>query len=522
MSLFRNASIGLKISLAPGFTVLCMLLLAGVAWLGSSAMMQSLATVSHVNLPRLVQAQALDSGLRDIQRQLMQTLSWEAIGQKQERIDALDKQIRDALTVYDKNLKAALASPGLSADEIKSLEALSKQYTVYQKTALETLDIKSAGVGTAASFVFTLDAAYADGSKALAAFSKAQQEQILQAAADAEQQAATQQLIMGCSTLVAVLAAAAIAWFVQLQISRPLSQAATIARTVADGDLTSRVDVSSSDATGQVLAAMGDMQANLVRLISQVRKTADSIATASSEIASGSADLSQRTEQQAAALEETSASMQDMTQTVQHNADSAQQANQLAHSAAQVADRGGEVVSRVVETMNDISGSSHKIAAIIGVIDGIAFQTNILALNAAVEAARAGEQGRGFAVVASEVRSLAQRSAEAAKEIKQLIDDSVSKVENGATLVSEAGETMTEIMTQVRRVTGLIGEINASSSQQSSGISQVNQVIGTLDNGTQQNAALVEQSAAAAESLKQQAAELMKLVSVFHIAQQHT
>ncbi len=288
------------------------------------------------------------------------------------------------------------------------------------------------------------------------------------------------------------------------------------ATQVADGDLRP-IDGADRAPQGSVMASMARMQGNLVQLIGRVRVSADSIATASSQIATGNQDLSGRTEQQASALEQTSAQMHQMTDTVRSSATSARQATQLAQQATQVAAQGGDMVTRVVDTMGEITDSSRKIADIIGVIDGIAFQTNILALNAAVEAARAGEQGRGFAVVASEVRNLASRSAEAAREIKSLIGTSVDRVEAGSKLVSEAGDTMQDIVMQVRKVSDLIAEIDMATSEQTSGIEQVNQAVSSLDQGTQQNAALVEESAAAAESLRQQAEEMTRLVATFQL-----
>ena len=300
-------------------------------------------------------------------------------------------------------------------------------------------------------------------------------------------------------------------------IVKPLGEAVKVAETVAAGDLTSRIDTGAKDETGQLMRALKEMNDSLVKIVGEVRHGTDTIATASSQIASGNQDLSSRTEQQASSLEETAASMEELTSTVKQNADNARQANQLAASASEVAVKGGSVVSQVVDTMGSINASSRKIVDIIGVIDGIAFQTNILALNAAVEAARAGEQGRGFAVVASEVRSLAQRSAAAAKEIKTLIGDSVEKVEEGSKQVAEAGRTMDEIVESVKRVTDIMGEITAASQEQTSGIEQINQAITQMDQVTQQNAALVEEAAAAAGSLQEQAGGLVKAVSVFRL-----
>jgi methyl-accepting chemotaxis protein len=319
------------------------------------------------------------------------------------------------------------------------------------------------------------------------------------------------------SAAVAIALCIFLAWTITRSITRPLARAVRLARSVAAGDLTSHVEIDRSDETGQLLEALEDMNAKLQNIVSQVRIGTDSIAVGSGEIAKGNLDLSARTEQQAGSLEETASSMEELTSTVKQNADNARQANVLAASASEVAVKGGAVVSQVVLTMDDINTSARKIVDIIGVIDGIAFQTNILALNAAVEAARAGEQGRGFAVVATEVRNLAQRSASAAKEIKVLIDDSVSKVDIGSRLVDEAGSTMEEIVSSVRRVTDIMGEISSASVEQEAGIGQINQAITEMDNVTQQNAALVEQSAAAAGALQEQADGLAQLVSTFKL-----
>ncbi|MES2070013.1 MAG: methyl-accepting chemotaxis protein [Pseudomonadota bacterium] len=308
-------------------------------------------------------------------------------------------------------------------------------------------------------------------------------------------------------------------WLIR-SISVPLDYAVSIAQTVAGGDLTQKIQVDSTNETGKLLQSLKEMNDSLISTVAEVRVSTDTIATASSQIASGNLDLSQRTEEQASSLEETASSMEELTSTVRQNADNARQANQLVVSASDYATKGGRVVEQVVDTMGSIKESSRKIVDIIGVIDGIAFQTNILALNAAVEAARAGEQGRGFAVVASEVRNLAQRAAGAAKEIKELINDSVEKVDAGSKLVDEAGVSMNEIVTSVRQVADIMSEISAASTEQSTGIEQVNTAITQMDQVTQQNAALVEEAAAAAASMQEQAARLAQVVSVFKLAQQ--
>ena len=336
------------------------------------------------------------------------------------------------------------------------------------------------------------------------------------AQADAAGKRAT--LISLALMLVVCTASLAGAVFFSNAITRPIGRAVGVARAVAAGDLSQQFDARGKDEVAMLLNAMKDMQASLVKVVGEVRVNAESVATASAQIAQGNADLSQRTEEQASALQQTAATMEELGTTVKQNADNAQQANQLAQAASGVAVKGGEVVGQVVETMKGISESSRRIADIIGTIDGIAFQTNILALNAAVEAARAGEQGRGFAVVASEVRGLAQRSAEAAKEIKSLIGASVDRVAQGTALVDRAGQTMSEVVNSIRRVSDIVAEISSASVEQSTGVGQVGEAVGQMDQVTQQNAALVEEGAAAAESLKTQAGALVQVVSVFKLA----
>ena len=344
-----------------------------------------------------------------------------------------------------------------------------------------------------------------------------QSERIDMLSLEVGQQFQSARLLMLIFGSIALVGGIGVAYRITKSITDPLEKAVEVAQRVASGDLGANIKVHSGDETGLLMIALKDMNDKLMNIVGKVRNGTGTIATASSEIANGNHDLSARTEQQAGALEETAAAMEQLTSTVKQNAENARQANQLALSASDVAVKGGTVVGQVIDTMNSINDSSKKIVDIISVIDGIAFQTNILALNAAVEAARAGEQGRGFAVVASEVRSLAQRSAGAAKEIKELITDSVEKVDSGSKLVEDAGTTMDEVVASVRRVTDIVAEISAASAEQSTGIEEVNRAITLMDENTQQNAALVEQAAAAASSLQDQAGDLAQIVQAFKL-----
>jgi methyl-accepting chemotaxis protein len=417
-------------------------------------------------------------------------------------------------------LKPMLRSP----KGLELLEATVPKRAAYAESRgklvklLEEGKVDEAGAFLLADFQ-TPQKDYFDGVQALTRY---QEEMMTKDGQSMEDDGAFAKTMTESLTLLAALIAAAIAFFTTRSITAPIAEAVEFATKVAGGDLTSKVVVKTHDETGQLLTALIHMQENLVRTVSSVLQGSEGVATASAEIAQGNNDLSARTEQQASALEETAASMEQLSSTVQQNADTARKANQLAMNASSVAVKGGEVVGQVVQTMKGINDSSRKISDIISVIDGIAFQTNILALNAAVEAARAGDQGRGFAVVASEVRSLAGRSAEAAKEIKSLIGASVERVEQGTTLVDQAGVTMTDLVDSIKRVTDLMSEISAASSEQAAGVSQVGEAVTQMDQVTQQNAALVEEMAAAASSLKSQAGELVQTVAIFKLgAGQH-
>jgi methyl-accepting chemotaxis protein len=417
------------------------------------------------------------------------------------------------------NISKDIQKLGLKPEEQKLFEAVNKNRDAYTSARDKLMAAKRAGNPDEATRIFDTDFAqisprYIASLQAFLDYQRKEIDKTAEAIEESSNKSTTLLLWLGGITL---LLGALFARTLTRSITKPLSEAVDMAESVAGGDLTRHIEVTRTDETGQLLMALKHMNDSLVQIVGDVRTGTQTIATASSEIASGNLDLSSRTEEQASSLEQTAASMEELTSTVKQNADNARQANQLAISASEVAVKGGMVVSEVVDTMGSINSSAKKIVDIIGVIDSIAFQTNILALNAAVEAARAGEQGRGFAVVASEVRSLAQRSAAAAKEIKALIDDSVHKVDAGAKLVDQAGVTMHEIVESVKRVTDIMGEITAASQEQTSGIEQVNKAITQMDHVTQQNAALVEEAAAASEAMQQQAANLAQAISVFKL-----
>jgi methyl-accepting chemotaxis protein len=437
----------------------------------------------------------------------------------------------DDLAAINAKMKANSAAIGRIQQELDKLVVLAagramlaeiaERRKVYVAARDEVFALKDRGTADqvevlrlAADKLTPLVLAYDD---AVARLSERQKRMFDEAKAKVADSAASGRLLLAGFGLLALVLGAALAWWLSRSITVPLRNAVALANAVAKGDLSTRVEVRSSDEAGELMAALNTMNDNLNGLVTQVRSGADSIATAAGEVAAGNLDLSSRTEQQAGSLEESASALEQLTGTVRNNADNARQGSQLAASASSIAMRGGVVVEQVVATMGEIDDSARKIVDIISVIDGIAFQTNILALNAAVEAARAGEQGRGFAVVAGEVRTLAQRSATAAREIKGLIDASVQKVGNGTRLVGEAGATMKEVVTSVQRVTDIMTEISAASREQSIGIEQVNGAITQMDQVTQQNAALVEEAAAATESMQEQAHSLAEAVSVFKL-----
>jgi methyl-accepting chemotaxis protein len=439
--------------------------------------------------------------------------------------DAKTKTIRSELatqlTGVARVVEALGADSNADDSDRTAITELKKQLATYGKQADSAIDLATVDSNTGVAAMMAAESTFVGLKKITAAMDAHSGERAQAAVEAAAQSSRNTTWLMALVALGAAGLAIWLSWMMQKKIVLELARAASIAKEVAAGNLV--VDASSDrqDEVGDLMRALAEMEKSLVSVVTSVRRGSEGVSTASSEIAQGNHDLSSRTESQASALEQTAASMEQLSSAVKQNAESAMQANQLAMSASTVAVQGGEVVAQVVETMKGINDSSRKISDIISVIDGIAFQTNILALNAAVEAARAGEQGRGFAVVASEVRSLAGRSAEAAKEIKTLINASVERVEQGTRLVDQAGTTMTEVVSSIRRVTDLMGEISAASNEQSLGVAQVGEAVTHMDQSTQQNAALVEEMAAAASSLKSQAQELVQVVEVFKLGDGH-
>ena len=510
----KNLNIGQRLSLGFGTILVILVAVLGAGLYNMSTMNSLIEQVVEGNNVRLDSA----SDMRDAQRRISLGTRDLILTTEPAAIEAVDKTISAAWKDYESAV-ALLTQMVIRAETKVALERIVSAHAAAAPLIEKTRELARANSNEESHTLLTSKVF-----PAVTAWQDAIDEMIhIQESRNKEDQAAGQQqyaqarLWLSALGVAALLLASVIGWTISRSITRPMARAVEVARTVAAGDLTSTIDVTSTDETGQLLAALKEMNDSLRNIVGQVRNGSDTITTASSEIAMGNLDLSARTEQQASSLEETASSMEELTSTVRQNSENAQQANQMAVTASDVAKRGGAVIADVVTTMGAIKDSADKIVDIIGVIDGIAFQTNILALNAAVEAARAGEQGRGFAVVASEVRTLAQRSANAAKEIKALIDTSVANVGEGSRQVAQAGSTMDEIVTSVLRVTDIMGEITMASREQEMGIGQINQAVSEMDTVTQQNAALVEEAAAAAQSLQEQSVRLADVVSVFRL-----
>ncbi|WIV96907.1 methyl-accepting chemotaxis protein [Kinneretia aquatilis] len=439
-----------------------------------------------------------------------------ALEQQAARISEAEAGLKEHAATFEKNL-ALLDQATLSEEARQALRTVRPLVARYVQAAREMVQAAHNDAAAAQKAGPALQVAFTQLEDQMAEMSDAIEKTNERLNEQAEQGVKMTRYLMAAAWLASALAMLLASLWLARQMTRPMNQAVRVAQALASGELGNRIEPAGNEETQQLLRALAEMQGSFADIVREVKRNADEVASASTEIAHGNQDLSDRTEQQANALQRTTSTMSELDANVRNNADNAEQARQLAEQASKVALNGGDMMGRVISTMGGINDSSRRIADIIGVIDGIAFQTNILALNAAVEAARAGEQGRGFAVVAGEVRGLAQRSAAAAREIKDLIDTSVGQVGQGTELVNQAGQTMDEIVSAIRRVTEVVAEISRASGEQSAGVREVGQSVAHMDQATQQNAALVEQSAAAADSLSQQAQQLVKAVAAFRL-----
>jgi methyl-accepting chemotaxis protein len=513
---FANMKIGVRLGL--GFAAVLALLVVMLG-MGLGAMSRIGDRTHDIVSDKNVKMAAANT-MTDQVRNISLALTNAVIVPTNEQMEAELAKITEARKKYGaaKELLAKLATTDKEKELMATVDAALKSGAARNNRLIE---LRKSGEAEEAKKLLTTEAGAAQNNAlvTLDALIAHEKQQVEDAGKDVDAVYSSSQTMLITLGSLAVLVGVAVAWFITRTITAPINEAVQVAETVASGDLSSRIETSRGDETGRLLKALKAMNDELLNVVCQVRGGTDAITTASAEIAAGNLDLSSRTEEQASSLEETASSMEELTSTVKQNADNARQANTLAASASEVATKGGDIVNQVVSTMGTINDSSRKIVDIISVIDGIAFQTNILALNAAVEAARAGEQGRGFAVVATEVRNLAQRSAAAAKEIKELISASVANVEEGSRLVNDAGQTMGDIVSSIQRVTDIMGEITSASQEQTMGIEQINMAIAQMDEVTQQNAALVEEAAAASQSMQEQASNLASVVGFFKTGQ---
>ncbi len=514
MQFFKNLNIGKRLSLSLGLIGALLLLIAVISVTMLGRINSGTTIIVDNNLPQLEYANQLINRVNNIAISLRNMMLTDNVSDREAQVKIIESNRASALA--DITALERLSVLPQDKEQLRKVADANAKYTQGQVDLLQLI-LHGTPEESRAYLSDRLRPVLGQLKTQIDDRIKAQTAAVKQAGSDANRTYDSARNLMIVLSLAALALAALLGFVLTTSITGPVSRALAVANTVAAGDLTSDIVADTRDELGQLLQALKGMNDRLAETVHTVRGGTDNIAMAASEVAAGSMDLSSRTEQQASSLEETASSMEELTSTVKQNADNARTAHALAQSASAIAQRGGEMITRVVTTMEQINTSSSKIGDIIGVIDGIAFQTNILALNAAVEAARAGEQGRGFAVVATEVRNLAQRSAAAAREIKSLIDDSSRTVELGSELVGQAGDTMSELVGSVRRVTDIVAEITAASVEQHAGIEQVNQAITEMDDVTQQNAALVEQSAAAAAAMQSQSQTLAQVVSVFKL-----
>jgi methyl-accepting chemotaxis protein len=517
LKLIQDLPIAAKIAIAPLAAVLCLLAVAAQGLLASQSLLGSLHEMEDRTLASLSEVAGLERRVSGLYGDANRSFSWTGAEFPAERIEALDKQLTQEFGLVAEQIKQQRRSALWDEAAQSHLAALDKNFAAFSRAALDALDMKSSGLSTTASFIDSMQTAYGGVTKDLSALAEAQRVAARRRLEASTATAARNRWGMLAGAALAVALAAGAGWWCARLIVGPLRRARRIAAALAEGDLSEREAVAQRDETGQLVQALAEVSAQLGRLVAEVRDSAGEVRTASSEIAQGNADLSGRTEQRSARLQQAASAVEQLTHSVQHNAKSASDADRLAQEASQVAREGGAAVAEVVRTMEALQLQARRISEITGVIDGIAFQTNILALNAAVEAARAGEQGRGFAVVAGEVRSLAQRAGEAAKEIRVLIGRSVEHTEAGSARVETAGATMQRIEQAIGRATTVMAEIATASREQATGVQDISTSLGELDRSAQQDAALVEQAAAAAESLRGQSERLNSLLTGFRL-----
>lgn len=513
----KNTSTNFKVALAPIISIIFLVFIGAAGMWANSKLTASVHSINAERIPVIKKVSELRLELETLDKSINQSFAWEGAGFKADKITELDKKISVALKEYEEKIKLFKDNGSLSAAEAEQVLKIEQTYARYHKLALDALDIKSGMISNAVSFMGTLSDEYAALDNSFGALIVFEQRLGDQVASDSEQLAQKNDIFLISCTIAAVIIAGGVTVLGIYYIVSPLRAASALAATMARGDFTERAVDPSTDATGQVLTAMSEIADQLSEIVGNIQISADTVGNASNEIADGNHELSSRTQNTALLLENANQSLDELAQGLARSTQSASAASQQAAAAAQVAVNGGEAVQDVVRTMNLISEQAKKISEIISVIDSIAFQTNILALNAAVEAARAGDQGRGFAVVASEVRILAKRSAEAAKEIRTLISNTVERVESGSVRAAVAGQTMGQVVGSIQAVNTTVQDIYTSITAQSSKIRTVHSTISQVDADTQQNTAMVEEAAASAESLRHQAVNLAAAISKFKV-----
>ncbi|MCR5881736.1 methyl-accepting chemotaxis protein [Rhizobacter sp. J219] len=518
MKLLRNASIGVKVAVAPVFAILCVIVVAAVGLWGSLNGSRALSEIHKARMPGLAAAGELERRISALNAKLNRSLVWEGAGVKAATIATLDKEIAADFEGLGKFIADQQASAFWSEKDRSIWKGIDAEFAKFRKSAADTLDVKSTGLGAASGLITLTESSFKQLNQLIDNLVSAQRDLTASTVASAEQVAAGNQIATVVTVLVAVGLSGLATWWCWRLIVTPLVQASNIASAVAQGNLQTPAVEPSSDETGRLLGALCEVTNSLNRIVGGIRGAAGAINSVSDEIAHGNKNLAARTEQAGSALAETAASIEQITASVQMSAANAKEADTMAQQAARFARDGGDVVKAAVASIEEISAQSTRISEIVGVIDGIAFQTNILALNASVEAARAGDLGRGFAVVADEVRTLAQRSAKAAKEIRELIGSSVAKIGDGADKVRTAGSAMGQIVDSIERVSVVVKEISSASAEQAAGIEQISLSVSELDHSTQQNAAMVQEASGSAESLRVQSHELMAAIAVFHTA----